>query len=266
MNAVEFVCVVLISCLLFCPLVPWKRQPLADKHSRQFMFRLYNDRKYVILGAGNAEEADAWVKAIQDVIYRFLHPNGPKRRLQPYSALQGPRGMLQPRGPQQQPGRHPQGQQQQSQQQPRPPQPQHQQYPRPPSPNGNGGPRAVSPPQQQYRNSNSGGPNLPYAQYRPPPQQQQQQQYRQQPRPPQQPQPQNRQQQLDAELNRLATAASNPNGAITQQQYMAMQQRIAMLTAELRKYKQQSALDNNTVDTTETRRHHRHDKKKKNTF
>jgi len=50
------------------------------------------------------------------------------------------------------------------------------------------------------------------------------------------------------------------------QQYNAMQQRIAVLTAELKKYKYRYEQDNNVMNKNESRQHRRHDKGKKHSF
>jgi hypothetical protein len=68
------------------------------------------------------------------------------------------------------------------------------------------------------------------------------------------------------ELSQLAQASTEPSAGISREQYLAMQQRIAVLTAELKRYKYQNAQDSNSVDTGETRRHQRHDKGQKHNF
>ena len=71
---------------------------------------------------------------------------------------------------------------------------------------------------------------------------------------------------LEAELSHLANINQSSNAQISVEQYQRMQNRINVLTQELKKYKKQAEQDDDGINRYEQRRHRRHHKGKKNTF
>lgn len=236
-------------------------QPAADKYAKHFQFRLYNDRNSVILAATSQNDAVAWVKAIQYVIDRVNNRGRrpPQARANVHQ-LPSPAQFQVPRG-------IPYGVPAQISSLNQHNYPVHS----PHSQTSLGTQNIqttniktdqlglVAPPQNRHSNHQSlnipqkSGTSVNVENG-------------------QRPQVipvhdvEGNAAAIAQELSHLAIATTNPGRVVSEEQYKKMQQRIAFLTTELKKYKYRYEQDNNDIDKDQIRRQHRHTKGKKNTF